>query len=254
MTYDHESPVLDAVTARATRPGVRDGYLTIGSSASRDLASAALRRGLALLDCSWFGKIALAGPAPLRAAAHLALEDVSTLPVDRLVSTLLVHDDGAPLCRALVVNEGDRCLLLTEGARVADVVERVTREVTAPAVADLTDELALVGVAGPLATELLRALAGDEIAAAAPRSAVRTTALAGRTVTLYRTSPSGGGDGWLLLVHAEAAPGLWRALAAAGASRGLVECGFEDLDRCRLEGGVVTTRWSPPVGAKAMAG
>jgi aminomethyltransferase len=67
---------------------------------------------------------------------------------------------------------------------------------------------------------------------------VRTLDLGGRPVTMYRTANTGG-DGWLLRVHADAAPGLWRTLAACGASRGLVECGFEDVDLCKLENGVV---------------
>jgi aminomethyltransferase len=253
MTHDHESPILDAVSARTTRPGVRGGYLTIRSSASRDLAAAALRRGVALLDCSWFGKIALAGPAPLRAAARLALDDVSRLPVDRLARTLLVHDDGAPLCPALVVNEGDRCLLLTEGARAGDVALRVAREASAAAVSDLTDELALIAVAGPLATDLLRAVVAGELGAVGPDEVVRTAARPGPRVTLYRTAPAGV-DGWLLLVRADASPAVWRALAAAGACRGLVECGFEDLDRWRSADLSGSTRWRAPGGAKALAG
>jgi folate-binding protein YgfZ len=97
--------------------------------------------------------------------------------------------------------------------------------------ADVTDELAQLGVYGPRAREIVGRVLGIELPAA--EDAHVEADLGGAAVMVAATRYVGLEDGFDLFVPAEAAGALWEALAAAGAR----PVGFGAIETLRIEAG-----------------
>ena len=102
---------------------------------------------------------------------------------------------------------------------------------------DRSDELAVVGIWGPAAREVLAAVTADDVSAAAfPFRTARSIRVAGAAVLAQRITYVGE-LGFELYVDAESAVQVWDALFDAGRPHGLRVCGYRVLDSLRIEKG-----------------
>jgi folate-binding protein YgfZ len=120
----------------------------------------------------------------------------------------------------------DRARAHLEQFLVADDVE----------IEDLAAAEATIGVHGPRAADVIRALLGPD-AAPEPEFAHRTARLDGAPIRVARVHHTGD-SGFDLWLPRGAAAAAWRALREAGAPSGLVPAGMLALDVLRVEAGI----------------
>ncbi|BDZ49811.1 hypothetical protein GCM10025867_20520 [Frondihabitans sucicola] len=108
---------------------------------------------------------------------------------------------------------------------------------------DESDDTALIAIQGPEAEGVLDELiTQDRLAPDSPLAELRYYRVLQGTfddvpVLVARTGYTGE-DGFELYLDNETAPSLWRAIAEAGASRGVVPAGLASRDTLRLEAGM----------------
>jgi len=203
----------------------------------------AVRTAAGLFDLSHMGELHVDGPGAGTALDTALVGNLSALAVGRARYTMIVAEDGGILDDLIVYRLADQEFLVVANASNVTVVRDALVERIAPFDATLTDrslDTALVAVQGPRAAEILRGLVDpadvDAVLAVKYYAAVRGT-VAGVDALVARTGYTGE-DGFELFVPADAAPGLWRALLAAGEPAGLVPVGLSARDSLRLEAGM----------------
>jgi len=202
-----------------------------------------VRTAAGLFDLSHMGELHVDGPGA-GAGLDLALVgDVSGLAVGKARYTMLVQEDGGILDDLIVYRLAEQSFLVVANASNVAVVAGALAERLADADATLTDrsaETALIAVQGPRAAEIVTGLTAPEgveaVRAVRYYAAVRAT-VAGVDALVARTGYTGE-DGFELFVPAAEAPGLWRALLAAGEPLGLAPAGLSARDSLRLEAGM----------------
>lgn len=204
----------------------------------------AVRTAAGLFDLSHMGELHVDGPGAGAGLDRALVGNISGLAVGRARYTMIVQEDGGILDDLIVYRLAGASFLVVANASNVAVVRDALAVRLVDADASLTDrslETALVAVQGPRAAEIVTGLVADPAEAAAVRdvryyAAVAAT-VAGVEALLARTGYTGE-DGFELFVPADAAPGLWRALLAAGEPLGLVPAGLSARDSLRLEAGM----------------
>ncbi|GEL47849.1 aminomethyltransferase [Cellulomonas hominis] len=204
----------------------------------------AVRAAAGLFDLSHMGELHVDGPGAGAGLDRALVGNISGLAVGRARYTMIVQEDGGILDDLIVYRLADASFLVVANASNVAVVRDALAVRLADADASLTDrslETALVAVQGPRAAGIVTGLVADPGEAAAVRdvryyAAVPAT-VAGVEALVARTGYTGE-DGFELFVPADAAPGLWRALLAAGEPLGLVPAGLSARDSLRLEAGM----------------
>jgi glycine cleavage system aminomethyltransferase T len=102
---------------------------------------------------------------------------------------------------------------------------------------DRTDDLAVVGLWGPRARDVLSAVTGDDVSNTGfPYLTGRTIDVAGAPIWAQRVTYVGE-LGWELFVPPTWAVQVWDALLAAGEVHGIAPAGYRALDGLRIEKG-----------------
>ncbi|MEL7977873.1 glycine cleavage system aminomethyltransferase GcvT [Isoptericola sp. F-RaC21] len=203
----------------------------------------AVREAAGLFDLSHMGEIHLEGAQAGAALDQALVGNASAIGVGRARYSMICAEDGSVLDDLIVYRLAEEHFLVVANAGNAP---RVAAELVARAagfdtvVTDRSAETALVAVQGPQAEEIVAGLtAPDDV------DTVRTmryyasapATVAGIEVLLARTGYTGE-DGFELFAPADRAVELWRALLAAGETRGLVPAGLSARDSLRLEAGM----------------
>lgn len=203
----------------------------------------AVRTAAGLFDLSHMGELHVDGPQAGAGLDIALVGNISGLAVGRARYTMIVQEDGGIIDDLIVYRLGDESFLVVANASNVAVVREALGERLAPFTASLVDrslETALIAVQGPRAAEIVAGLTDpahvDAVLGARYYAAVSAT-VAGVDALVARTGYTGE-DGFELFVPADAAPGLWRALLAAGAPLGLVPAGLSARDSLRLEAGM----------------
>ncbi|MBN9238469.1 MAG: glycine cleavage system protein T [Micrococcales bacterium 70-64] len=201
---------------------------------SSDLAEHhAVRTAAGIFDISHMAEIRVTGPD---AAAFLdfALAGlISAVKLGKAKYSLILEESGGILDDLIVYHDREAEYYVVANAGNRDVVVAALQDRSAGfdvTVTDLTDEVVLIAVQGPNARDIVAAVVD------LPELTYYSAAYAG-DVLVARTGYTGE-DGYELYVAVEDAAPLWRALVAAGASRGLVPAGLASRDTLRLEAGM----------------
>jgi len=220
----------------------------------------AVRRDAGMFDVSHMCALDLAGPDATRWLRHLLANDVAklTTPGKALYSCMLDQDAGViddlivyfftPERYRIVVNAGTAAKDIAwmrgqlEGFKAELIVRR---RINGDAVAIIaaqgpdaqerrltsSDSVAMIAVQGPKARERFWTAFPDSRAATEPLGIFQAAEVGNWMVA--RTGYTGE-DGFEITVPADAAPGVWAALLAAGVK----PCGLGSRDTLRLEAGM----------------
>jgi len=213
-----------------------------------------VRNGVGLSDNSHYGKFRLAGPSALEAVNFINLADISRLAVNKATQSYLLQPDGRVLSDVYVLNQGGNYLLLTEGAppdAVGAAIAQSCQTVGAGEPQDLTTSHALVGLDGPFAWELLKALIGVKVLGTRYLEVLGGQKIGPVPVTVLRAGKTGE-FGYLLMTEAANAASLWEQLVHAGQSFDALPCGIETIDLCKLENRIVNVRKEGAMAANAL--
>ena len=173
----------------------------------------------------------MSGPGALAYLQRVTANDVSRLAPGQAQYSLLLNEAGGVVDDIIVYCEGGGAyfVVLNAGCKDKDwdwleAHAYASAEVT---LADISDETALIAVQGPEAVGLVHTLTGAEDF---PRFHFSTVDFRGVPLTLSRTGYTGE-DGFEIFCPWDAAPELWDALTAQGAT----PCGLGARDVLRLE-------------------
>ena len=198
----------------------------------------AVREGVGLLDQTSFGKFRLQGRDAMRVLNRVSANDVD-VPPGRIVYTQWLNEEGGIEADLTVTRlRSDDYLIVTSGEfQVRDFhwLRRHIPEGAHAVLTDVTSGLAVLGVMGPRARDLLQRLGPDPLTGGAfPFGASREIELAHCHVRASRITYVGE-LGWELYIPTEFALGVYDALVEAGAEAGLRHVGMHAMNSLRIE-------------------
>ncbi len=197
----------------------------------------AVRTAAGLFDVSHMGEIELRGPDAEALVQHLITNDITRTAIGQAQYAVMCREDGGAIDDCIVYRFADRFMIVVNASnRDKDrdwiVAQAKGHDVQ---VKDISDDIALLALQGPLASDILAGLTGADL------DAIRyyhftEGEVDGAGAIISRTGYTGE-DGFELYIEADAAVGLWRALLDAGQARGLRPVGLGARDSLRLEMG-----------------
>ncbi len=199
----------------------------------------AVRAAAGLFDLSHMGEIAVLGAGAAAALDYALVSEPSAIKPGRARYSMICAEDGGVIDDLIVYRlDEDDFLVVANASNTAAVVTALTERAAGfdAAVADRTDEYALIAVQGPRAAGLLAPLTDTDLGEV-KYYASYPAKVAGRDVLLARTGYTGE-DGFELFVAPDDAQPLWSALTEAGTTAGLVPAGLAARDTLRLEAGM----------------
>jgi 4-methylaminobutanoate oxidase (formaldehyde-forming) len=201
----------------------------------------AFRERVGIIDMTSFGKIEVSGAGALPLLERLADNRIDR-PVGSVVYTQFLDDGGGIVADVTVTRLAEERFRIVTGAGAVDSdlgwLELCRVDEDGPLeIRDRTDELAVVGIWGPHAREVLQALTEDDVSAQAlPFRQAKEIAVGGAPVLAQRITYVGE-LGFELYVERAWAVQVWDRLVAAGAAYGMAPGGYRVLDSLRLEKG-----------------
>jgi 4-methylaminobutanoate oxidase (formaldehyde-forming) len=202
---------------------------------------AAIRKRVGLIDMTSFGKIDVHGPGALPLLERVACNLVDR-PLGSVVYTQLLNGRGGIVADVTVTRLGEDRFRVVTGAGVVDsdlgwLRANVDTEDGLVALRDASADLAVIGMWGPAARDVLAGATEDDVSPEAfPFRTARALLVAGAEVTAQRISYVGE-LGYELYLAPESAVQVWDALWRAGAEHGITPAGYRALDSLRIEKG-----------------
>ena len=200
----------------------------------------ATRESAGLFDFSSFSKFDVQGPGALRALQWLTDNDLDK-PPGAVTYTQMLNTRGGIECDLTITRlEPDHFFIVTGSAfGVHDLAWIRTHlpEDGSITTRDVTTELACIGLWGPRAREILKAVCDDDVANSAfPYMTYRTLDVAGTKLRALRVTYVGE-LGWELYMPIANGLAVWDVLWEAGQPLGLRPVGYRAVDSLRLEKG-----------------
>ncbi len=193
----------------------------------------ALLQGCGVFDMSWQAKLVLSGEDRVRWLNGMVTNNVRDLAVGHGVYCFVLTAQGRIVADLVAYNRGDCLLVTSDRSQAAAITEMFDRYIIMDdvEVADISDKLAAVGLAGPQASGTLLS-AGIDAAQLDPGQ-VTDIVWQGIGITVARsTHPNL--DGYEIWFAAEQAATVWDGLTRHGAT----PVGSEALEWYRIARGV----------------
>lgn len=201
----------------------------------------AVRTAAGLFDLGHMGQVLFTGPDALAFLQWTTTNDVSTLNPGRAHYALLPNEAGGVVDDIIVYRqpEGEEGYMVVVNAsnRVRDVAWwqelRSRRDDLNVSVCDISDELGMIAIQGPVAETITSRLTEVDLAAIENFS-WRRADMAGVSTLVARTGYTGE-DGFEFYADNDQIGDIWDALLDAGELDGLVPVGLGARDTLRLE-------------------
>lgn len=199
----------------------------------------AVREAVGLFDQASFSKFTVSGPDAVATLNHISANQVD-VAIGKAVYTQWCNERGGIEADLTVTRTGeDEFLVVTAPAaanRDLTWLRRHSRDRDVR-IADVTDELSMLGVMGPNSRALLSELTSAHLDNGAfPFGTSQLVEVAGHEVRAMRMTYEGE-LGWELYVAAPEAGSLHDAIVAAGEPHGLRHAGYHAMNALRLEAG-----------------
>src|SRR5579884_1004262 len=198
----------------------------------------AVRAGMGMFDLSHMGELVVAGPGSLEAVDRLVTNQVSNLEMWQARYTPLCRDDGGIIDDVLVYRFPDHIMLVVNASNIEkDEALLRDRLGQGPVLRNVSDDVSLIAVQGPRASEFVQRLSPADISSIAYYHFIDGE-VAGVPCVISRTGYTGEDGLELYMERPERARELWRSLADAGRDEGLIPVGLGARDTLRLEAGL----------------
>jgi 4-methylaminobutanoate oxidase (formaldehyde-forming) len=200
----------------------------------------ATRTTAALFDESSFAKIELSGSGALAALQRLCANEMDR-PVGSVTYTQMLNTRGGIECDFTVSRLAHDGFMIVTGTAFGNHdlgwIRSHLSEDESVAVRDVTSSRCCFGLWGPKAREILAPLTNADLSNAAFPYLTAQEIHVGNVPVLAMRVTYVGELGWELYAPTEYGRGLWDALWAAGAPRGMLAGGYRAIDALRLEKG-----------------
>lgn len=197
----------------------------------------AVRTAAGLFDVSHMGELEIRGPDALALVQQLMTNDAARVEVGQAQYTVMCREDGGIIDDCLIYRYDDHWMIVMNAANRAKDVEWIERAAAAydVEVRDVTDEISLLALQGPLAQQILARLTSADLDAIRYYHFI-AGAVNAVPATISRTGYTGE-DGFELYLPAESGETVWRAVLEAGRDEGIRPAGLGARDSLRLEMG-----------------
>jgi aminomethyltransferase len=202
----------------------------------------AVRTRAGLFDVSHMGRLTVRGEGAFDALQRLVTNDVGRLGSMQSQYTVMCTEDGGIIDDLIVIagmKPGGYYVVVNAATHEKDVAWMRAHLGDAVELEDITSDVALIALQGPLAAAILQPLTDADLTSLRPFQTTGAS-LAGLESHVSVVSRTGytGEDGFELFIDSSQAPALWDALLEAGAASGLLPCGLAARDTLRLEAGL----------------
>lgn len=204
----------------------------------------AVRTAAGLFDVGFLGRIEISGPDAIPFLQRVFTRDVSAFAERTTHYAFLCNDSGTILDDNIVFRfsdgrSGPRFLLTPNAANTEKVLGWLKKLASAGVViSDATRSLAQLSLQGPQAPAVLEKYMGSRIKKFKPRAVREFSSPAGPIIAAQRGYT--GEHGYELFIPSERSEQLWDSLIGAGASLGLMPCGYASRAILRLESGYLS--------------
>ena len=200
----------------------------------------AVRERVGIFDMTSFGKIDVRGPDALAVLERVADNRVDR-PVGSVVYTQFLERRGGIVADVTVTRLGPDSFRVITGSATVDTdlgwIRANVRDGERVSLRDATEDLAVIGLWGPAARDVLGATTDDDVSSGAfPFMQARWIDVRGAPVWAQRVTYVGE-LGWELYVEPEWAVQVWDQLWRAGGPHGMAVAGYRALDSLRIEKG-----------------
>ncbi len=206
--------------------GVNDEHLTV-------------RNAVGMFDVSHMGEFIVRGPGALDLIQKVTSNDASKLEVGKVQYTCLPNETGGIVDDLLVYNmqHGDdhHYVLVVNAGNIKKDWDWINAHNTFDAqLEDISENMSLLAVQGPKATETLKGLFTEDIAAM-PYYTAKYAEMKGVGLVLLSATGYTGAGGFEIYVMNKMAEKAWNALMEAGKPHGIKPAGLASRDTLRLE-------------------
>ncbi|ARD56768.1 glycine cleavage system aminomethyltransferase GcvT [Bacillus safensis] len=197
----------------------------------------AVRTKAGLFDVSHMGEVDVKGQDALPFLQRLLTNDVSKLTDGKALYTAMCYEDGGTVDDLLVYQkEKNHYLLVINASNIEKDVDWLLKNQGEDDVLikNISDQTALLALQGPLAADIIKEVAGEEVTSLKPFTFLSKAEVANKEVLVSRTGYTGE-DGFEIYCQSEDAVHIWSALLEAGQPKGLIPCGLGARDTLRFE-------------------
>ncbi len=193
-----------------------------------------VRSKVGLFDLSHMGEFEISGPGALETVNLVTTNDPAQLEVGEIQYTFLTNERGGIIDDILVYRTTEGFLLVVNAANTAKDWEWIKKHQQPETnLRDLTPELALIAVQGPLAAPLVEEVLGISVENLKNYTFIDVV-YKGAEILLSRTGYTGE-DGFELYFPNALAEGLWDELTVKGEKYDVGPIGLGARDTLRLE-------------------
>lgn len=201
----------------------------------------AFRERVGLIDLSSFGKIEVSGPAGLALLERVCANRIDR-PAGTIVYTQFLNTRAGIVGDVTVTRLDEDRFRVTTGSAAVDAdlgwLRMHVRSLDGPVnLLEASDDLAVIGLWGPLARDVLHAVTDADVSNEAFPYMTAQHLLVGPAPVFAQRVSWVGELGWEIWVEPEWAVEVWDRLAEAGRSLGVEPCGYRALEGLRLERG-----------------
>lgn len=200
----------------------------------------AVRTKAGLFDVSHMGEVTVKGSNALPFLQKMLTNDISKLSAGKTMYTIMCYPDGGTVDDLLVYKKGEDDYLLVINASNTDKdVEWLQKHIEGDVeVVNISDEMALLALQGPLAEQTLQKLTKEDLSQIRFFQFKDGVDFDGITALVSRTGYTGE-DGFEIYLKPEDAQTLWEKILEAGQEDGVIPCGLGARDTLRFEANLV---------------
>jgi aminomethyltransferase len=195
----------------------------------------AVRERCGLFDVSHMGEFIIRGARAVDFVNYVTTNDVAALTIGQVHYSTILNDRGTIEDDCLVYRFADRVMMVVNASNVAKDYAHITQHAAdfGVTVEDVSDEMGLLALQGPLAAKILQPLTETDLSAIGYYHFAEGS-VAGMPMIISRTGYTGE-DGFELYHDVQYSERLWDALMAAG---DVTPAGLGARDTLRLEMGM----------------
>ncbi|MEI4790714.1 glycine cleavage system aminomethyltransferase GcvT [Bacillus sp. FJAT-53060] len=197
----------------------------------------AVRTKAGLFDVSHMGEVEVKGQDAFPFLQRLLTNDLSKLSDGKALYTAMCYEDGGTVDDLLVYQkEKNNYLLVINASNIEkDVNWLLNHQIEDDvSIKNVSDQIALLALQGPLAADIIKDVANEEVTSLKPFTFLSQAEVAQKEVLVSRTGYTGE-DGFEIYCLAEDVVHIWSSLLESGQPKGLIPCGLGARDTLRFE-------------------
>ncbi|MFY7845543.1 glycine cleavage system aminomethyltransferase GcvT, partial [Chryseobacterium gambrini] len=198
----------------------------------------AVREKAGLFDVSHMGQFFIEGAGSKELLQYVTTNNVDALENGKAQYSCLPNENGGIVDDLIVYKmEDDKYFVVVNASNIDKDWDHISKYNTFGAqMTNASDEMSLLAVQGPKATEILQKLTETNLSEI-PYYHFTVGSVAGVNEVIISNTGYTGSGGFEIYFKNESAEKLWDAIIEAGAEEGIVPCGLAARDTLRLEKG-----------------